>query len=71
MKVWTIDKRSGELVKVESPFPDKWLIVDDYTGAIIGQCGGGKETARDLFRMMEETLPDNGDTWAIYERVGL
>lgn len=71
MKVWTIDKKTGGLTKEELRMTAKWLIVDEHTGMILGQCDGGKETARDLFSMMEESLPDDGDSWTIYERVGV
>lgn len=71
MKLWTIDKRSGELITESDPMPRKWLVVDEITGRIIGQCDGGKETARDLYGRMEESLPDNGNSWALYERTGL
>lgn len=71
MKVWTIDKKTGELTKEELRMTAKWLIMDEHTGTILGQCDGGKETARDLYGRMEESLPDNGNSWALYERTGL
>ena len=71
MKVWTIDKKTGELTKEELHMTSKWLVVDEHSGAILGQCDGSHETARDLFGMMEESLPDTGDSWTIYERRGL
>ena len=53
----------------------KYLIVDDETGEIIGECAGTIQEARDMFRGMAEAKEllgqDDGHTWSLYERVSL
>ena len=44
-----------------------WIIIDEDTGAILGQADGYSEI-KALYKELSETLPEDGHEWGIYGR---